>query len=160
MPSARVAIFPGSFDPFTNGHYDIVTRGLRLFDRIIIGLGYNSQKKRYFSPYQMRSLIERAFSGARNVEVLIYDQLTASLAREQNAAFLLRGLRNTTDFEFENSVSQLNKGLHEELETVFLITSAAYSGINSSLVRELHQYGGDISHYLPYDLPDPVKLMD
>ena len=156
---SRVAIFPGSFDPFTKGHYDVVTRGLRLFDKIIIALGYNSQKKRYFDPYQMCSLIQSAFSEKTAIEVLVYNKLTANLAREQKAYFLIRGLRNTTDFELENSVSQLNKSIHKSLETVFLITSSAYSGINSSLVRELHQYGGNIAPYLPYSLPESFSLM-
>ena len=160
MISERIAIFPGSFDPFTNGHYDVVTRGLRLFDRIIISLGYNTQKKRYFDPYQMCSLIQSAFAGQKTVDVLLYDQLTASLAREKKAGFLIRGLRNTTDFEFENSVAQLNKNLHNELETVFLITSATYSGINASLIRELHRYGSDLSPYLPYPVPESFIVLE
>lgn len=157
--SNRVAIFPGSFDPFTKGHHDIVARALSLFDKIIIALGYNSQKKRYFEPQQMCKLIQSSFAHKKAVEVLIYDQLTASLARKYGAKFLLRGLRNTTDFEFENSVSQLNKSLHTEIETVFLITSPAHSSISSSLIREVHRYGGDVGPYLPYALPDSFDIM-
>ena len=157
--SARVAIFPGSFDPFTKGHYDIVKRGLRLFDKIVIAMGYNSQKRRYFAPKQMSELIRSSFGREDAVEVIIYDQLTATLAETQEASFLLRGLRNTTDFEFENSVSQLNKSLNRALETVFLITSAAHSGVSSSLIREVHRYGGDVRPYVPYALPASFELM-
>ena len=155
----RVAIFPGSFDPFTKGHYDIVSRGLRLFDKIVIAMGYNSQKERYFEPKQMCELIRSSFDKDKNVEVIIYDQLTATLAKEKKIDFLIRGLRNTTDFEFENSVSQLSKSIYNKLEVVFLITSATHSGVSSSLIREVHHYGGDVSPYLPYDLPTSFNRM-
>ena len=155
--SERVAIFPGCFDPFTKGHHDIVSRGLQLFDKIVIAMGYNSQKKRYFAPEQMCELIRSSFEREQSVEVIVYDQLTATLAQSKGVRFLLRGLRNTTDFEFENSVSQLNKSIYSELDVVFLITSATYSSISSSLIREVHEYGGDISPYLPYDLPSSFR---
>ena len=155
--SASVAIFPGSFDPFTKGHHDIVSRGLRLFDKIVIAMGYNSQKERYFEPEQMCELIRSSFDRDKNVEVIIYDQLTATLAKKKKIYFLIRGLRNTTDFEFENSVSQLSKSIYNELEVVFLITSAVHSGISSSLIREVHRYGGDVSPYLPYDIPTSFR---
>ena len=151
--SQRIAIFPGSFDPFTNGHYDVVRRGLALFDKVIISMGYNSNKTRYFDPQLMKKSISEAFTDTSAVEVIIYDELTATLAARYGARFLLRGLRNTTDFEFENSSSQMNQSLNQELETIFLITSPAYSGINSSLLREVHKYGGDVAPYLPYKLP-------
>jgi len=148
----RIALFPGSFDPFTKGHEDIVLRGLKLFDEIIIGIGHNSNKKRYFPLEVMRGHIEKAFEGYPQVRVFTYDDLTASIARQVGAQFLLRGLRNTTDFEYENSISQVNRHVYEEVETVFLITSPHLAPISSTIIRELHKYGHNVNEFLPYDL--------
>jgi pantetheine-phosphate adenylyltransferase len=149
----RIALFPGSFDPFTKGHEDIVLRGLQLFDEIIIAIGYNSQKNtRYFPIEMMIDRIETTFKSYPNIRVLTYSELTAGLARKHNATFLLRGLRNTTDFEYENSIAQVNRKLFTELESVFLITSPQLTWINSSIIREVHRYGGDVSEFLPYQL--------
>ena len=101
----RIAFFPGSFDPFTKGHADIVSRGLKLFDEIIIGIGTNSAKKRYFELDFMERSIQKAFSGDPRIKVVQYDDLTATVARQHGADFILRGLRNTTDFEYENTIS-------------------------------------------------------
>lgn len=148
----KIAIFPGSFDPYTNGHHDIVCRGLSIFDKIVIAIGYNSQKKRYFDIDLMKGYISSSFVGKGAVTVIEYNKLTATLAREHGARYLLRGLRNTTDFEYENSISQVNKYLNPELETVFLITSPEFASISSSIIREVHKYGGDITSFLPYQL--------
>ncbi len=149
----KIAIFPGSFDPFTKGHEDIVLRGLELFDEIIIGIGHNSKKNnRYFNVDKMVGYIENAFDEHPNVRVLVYNELTAELAKKYDAKFLLRGLRNTTDFEYENSISQVNRFLNDELESVFLITSPKLAAISSSIIREVHRYNGDISEFLPYSL--------
>lgn len=153
MMSKKVALFPGSFDPFTKGHEDIVIRGLKLFDEIIVAIGYNSQKQNRYVPIdKMISLIEQSFTHESRVSVITYNELTAGLAKKHGARFLLRGLRNTTDFEFENSVSQMNRYLFKELETVFLITSPEYAGISSSIIREVHKYGADVNEFLPYKL--------
>jgi pantetheine-phosphate adenylyltransferase len=148
----KIAIFPGSFDPFTKGHEDIVLRGLKIFDEIVIAIGYNSNKKRYFEIERMIKFIEQAFEGENRVSVLTYSELTSGLARRLNANYLLRGLRNTTDFEYENSISQVNRYLFDDLETVFLITSPQYAPISSSIIREVHKYGGDVHDFLPYKL--------
>jgi len=149
----RIALFPGSFDPFTKGHEDIVLRGLKLFDEIIISIGYNSAKsERYFPIELMVDRISQTFSGYPSISVKTYSKLTAEFARENNARFLLRGLRNTTDFEYENTIAQVNKLLHPELESIFLITSPSYASISSSIIREVHRYGGDVSAMLPYSL--------
>jgi len=149
----KVALFPGSFDPFTRGHEDIVLRSLKIFDEVIITVGHNSQKTRYFDIDLMLKCIETAFVNIDRVKVQVYDELTAELARKNNARFLVRGLRNTTDFEFENGISQVNKYLNAELETVFLITSPELAPISSSIIREVHKYGGNVSPFLPYQLP-------
>ncbi len=148
----RVAIFPGSFDPFTMGHYDIVIRGLNLFDEIVIAIGRNIRKERYFPIDLMQEKIGDAFSEYGAIRVVTFDELTASMARKHKAKFLLRGLRNTTDFEYENSIAQINNHLNNSLETVFLITSPRYAFISSSIIREVHRYEGDINDFLPYDL--------
>lgn len=148
----KIAIFPGSFDPYTKGHHDIVCRGLNIFDKIIVAIGYNNQKERYFDIYQMKDQIRSAFKKKDSIEVIDYDQLTATLAKSYGAKYLLRGLRNTTDFEYENSISQVNRYLNQELETVFLITSPNFASISSSIIREVHKYGGDITKFLPYQI--------
>ncbi len=149
----RIALFPGSFDPFTKGHQDIVLRGLELFDEIIIAIGYNSQKdQRYFKIDFMIGKIQETFTKYPRIKVIRYAQLTAELARDHGARYLLRGLRNTTDFEYENSIAQVNRHLNSELESVFLITSPPFAAINSSIIREVHRYGGDVSVMLPYSL--------
>jgi pantetheine-phosphate adenylyltransferase len=149
----RIALFPGSFDPFTKGHEDIVLRGLQLFDEIIIALGYNAQKStRYFEINTMVDRIESAFKKYPNIKVVTFSELTAEFARKNGARYLLRGLRNTTDFEYENSISQVNRQLYTELESVFLITTPNLAWISSSIVREVHKYGGDVTEFLPYKL--------
>lgn len=151
--SKKIALFPGSFDPFTKGHQDIVLRGLQLFDEIIIAIGYNAQKSsRYFEISFMVDRISGAFKDHQNIRVVTFSELTAEFARKNGARFLLRGLRNTTDFEYENSISQVNKKLYPDLESVFLITSPQLAWISSSIVREVHKYKGDVSELLPYAL--------
>ena len=153
MPEKRIALFPGSFDPFTKGHEDIVLRGLRIFDEIVISIGYNSEKNtRYFPIEQMVKCIEKTFEKYPEIRVYTYAELTAEFARKHQAKYLLRGIRNTTDFEYENSISQINRNLNNELESIFLITSPEFAWINSSIIREVHRYGGKISEFLPYSL--------
>lgn len=147
----RTAFFPGSFDPFTKGHEDIVLRALTLFDEIIIGIGQNSNKDRYFNLAKMKGYIENTFKG-KPVRVVTYQNLTANVAKEVGAKFIIRGLRNTTDFEYENSISQVNRHINGELETVFLITSPHLAPISSTIIRDLHRYGSQIDQYLPYAL--------
>ena len=149
----RIALFPGSFDPFTKGHQDIVLRGLNLFDEIVIAIGYNSGKnQRYFPIEVMIEKIRTTFATHKNIKVITYSKLTAALAHEHGARYLLRGLRNTTDFEYENSIAQVNKHLNKELESVFLITSPELAALNSSIIREVHRYHGDVSAFLPYSI--------
>lgn len=153
MAEKKIALFPGSFDPFTKGHEDIVLRGLRLFDEIIISIGYNRAKSsRYFPIEKMVACIEKTFESYPAIKVVTYAELTAGFARKNGARYLLRGIRNTTDFEYENSISQINRKLFSELESVFLITSPQFAWISSSIIREVHGYGGDVSEFLPYKL--------
>lgn len=149
----RVAIFPGSFDPFTKGHQDIVLRGLAVFDEIIVAIGYNSAKsQRYFPIEFMVEKINETFKDEPRISVQTFSELTAEFAKRNGARYLLRGLRNTTDFEYENSIAQVNRQLNPELESVFLITSPAFAAISSSIIREVHRYKGDVSSLIPYKL--------
>jgi pantetheine-phosphate adenylyltransferase len=147
----KIAFFPGSFDPFTKGHEDIVLRGLTLFDEVIIGIGHNANKARYFTIDKMIAWIEETFDG-KAVKVVSYNDLTANVAKDMGAEFLIRGLRNTTDFEYENSIAQVNRYLVENLETVFLITAPHLAPISSTIIRDLHRYGTNIDDFLPYNI--------
>lgn len=152
----RIALFPGSFDPFTNGHLDVVQRGLPLFDQIIIAIGNNSSKQRYLPVEQMTHIIREIFQNEPRIRVEAYKGLTAEFARQTGARYLLRGLRNTTDFEYENTIAQANRHINKELETVFLITSPALAAISSSIIREIHRFGGNVDEFIPFRISPPA----
>ncbi len=144
----KTAIFPGSFDPITLGHYDIVNRALPLFDRIVIAIGINAEKKYMFSLEQRQRFIELAFAHSPKVSVISYQGLTIDLCRQLNADYILRGLRNPADFEFEKAIAHTNRQL-SKIETVFLLTSASTSYISSSIVRDVIRHGGDYRSLVP-----------
>ena len=148
----KIALFPGSFDPFTLGHQDIVIRSLDLFDKIIIGIGINDNKKRQFSQEELIPKIKEVFSGNSKVDTLSYTGLTAEFAKEIGAKYIIRGLRNIADFEYEKNICQANKYIWEELETVFLMTTPAFSSLSSTIIRELYRYGKNVDNFLPYKL--------
>ena len=142
------AVFPGSFDPITLGHYDIIERGLGLFDEIIIAIGVNADKKYMFSLEERKRFIEEAFGEDAKIKVMTYSGLTIDFCKEQDAAFILRGLRNPADFEFEKAIAHTNRKL-SEIETVFLLTSSGKSYISSSIVRDVLRNDGDVSSLVP-----------
>ena len=146
---ARIALFPGSFDPITLGHVDIITRALPLFDEIRIAVGTNSAKNYLFSLEQRIAWITETFADEDKVKVVTYDGLTVDFALQEGVNFLLRGLRNPADFEFEKAIAQANREMTPELETVFLLTSARFAYISSSIVREVFNYGGDFTKFVP-----------
>jgi pantetheine-phosphate adenylyltransferase len=149
----KKAVFPGSFDPITLGHVDIVKRASKLFDEIVIGIGVNSSKQNMFSIEQRKKWIQETFKNYANVSITEYEGLTVNFCKKINAKFIIRGLRDTKDFEFEKSIGQMNKELDKTIETVFLITSPELSAINASIVRDIIKHGGDISKFVPA----PVK---
>jgi len=144
----RIAIFPGSFDPFTVGHYDIVRRALPLFDEIVIGVGVNALKKALFPAEERVDAIRKAFADEPKVRVEAYESLTVDFAREAGASFMLRGVRSTVDFEYEKAFAEANKQL-SGIETVLLFTKPEHEHISASLVRDLYMHGKDITPYLP-----------
>ncbi|MGJ8549842.1 pantetheine-phosphate adenylyltransferase [Winogradskyella wichelsiae] len=142
------AIFPGSFDPLTNGHYDIIKRGIKLFDEVIVAIGINSDKNYMFSLDERKRFIEEAFIDEPKVKVVTYKGLTIDFCREINAEFILRGLRNPADFEFEKAIAHTNRKL-SKIETVFLLTSSKTSFISSSIVRDVLRNNGDYTVLVP-----------
>ena len=144
----RKAIFPGSFDPFTLGHYDILKRSLSLFDEIIVGVGKNNQKKTMFSEKQRVSFIENCFKDDKKIKVEAYQGLTIDFCKKVGASFIVRGIRNNGDFEFEKAIARTNRKL-SKIETIFLLTSAKTSFISSSIVRELILNNGDYKQLVP-----------
>ena len=144
----RKAIFPGSFDPFTLGHYDILKRSLSLFDEIIVGVGRNNQKKTMFSEKQRLSFIENCFKDDKKIKVEAYQGLTIDFCNKVGASFIVRGIRNNGDFEFEKAIARTNRKL-SKIETIFLLTSAKTSFISSSIVRELILNNGDYKQLVP-----------
>lgn len=145
----KIAVFPGSFSPFTLGHQYVINRALPLFDKIIIAVGSNSSKEYYFSEEQRIQWMEDIFKNEAKVEIRKYDGLTVDFCKSINANFILRGLRNSKDFNYEKEIAQVNQTLNEAIETIFIITSSEYSHISSSLVREVAKNGGDISKFVP-----------
>ncbi len=149
----RRAVFPGSFDPITLGHYDIIERGLTLFDEIIIAIGINADKKYMFSLEERKRFIQEAFKSESKIKVMTYKGLTVDFCKQQDADFILRGLRNPADFEFEKAIAHTNRKM-SEIETVFLLTSSGKSYISSSIVRDVIRNGGNVSGLVP----DTVKV--
>lgn len=149
----KIALFPGSFDPFTKGHANVALRAAKIFDEVIISIGYNSKKQnRHFEINDMIQKINSAFKDHPEISVIKYNELTANLAQKLDAKYLIRGLRNTTDFEYENSISQINQHIFPELETIFIITDPKYAYISSTIVREIYAYGQNVDEFLPYKL--------
>jgi pantetheine-phosphate adenylyltransferase len=146
---SKIAVFPGSFDPITRGHVDIVLRALPLFDKIIVAIGVNSQKSHLFSIDQRVASLEAVFASHPKVTFANYEGLTAHFCNKIGAKYLLRGLRNASDFDYENTISQLNNIVGNGIETVFMVSKPAYSHISSTIVREIIKGGGDASPFLP-----------
>ena len=142
------AIFPGSFDPITLGHYDIIKRGISLFDELIIAIGVNTDKKYMFTLEERIKFVSEAFKDESSISVVSYQGLTVDFAKEVDAEFILRGRRNPADFEFEKAIAHTNRRL-SEIETVFLLTSSGKSYISSSIVRDVIKKGGDYSLLVP-----------
>ncbi len=149
----KKAIFPGSFDPITLGHFDIIKRGTEIFDEVIVAIGINADKKYMFPLEERKNFIEKAFADYSNISVVTYKGLTIDLCKKLNAEFILRGLRNPADFEFEKAIAHTNRKM-TAIETVFLLTDPETSYISSSIVRDVLRNGGDYSLLVP----DSVRI--
>jgi len=145
----NIAVFPGSFDPFTLGHESIVLRAMSLFDKIIIGIGSNINKKAFFTVEQRLEMLHELFAGMPKIEVMYYDDLTTEFCKRVGARYMLRGLRTSSDFEYEKVVAQVNQVMLPEVESLFMLTLPEHTAINSSVVREILRYGGDVSKFVP-----------
>ncbi len=145
----KVAIFPGSFDPFTKGHESVVVRSFPIFDKVIIAIGNNSSKTGFFTIDERIKLIESVFKNEPKVAIQSYDGLTVDFCREIGAQFMLRGIRTAADFEYERAIAQMNKSMLPEVESVILLTTPELTPVNSTIVRDILRYGGNVSQFLP-----------
>lgn len=150
------AMYPGTFDPITRGHEDLVRRACRLFDRVVVAVAANPGKEPMFSLVERVTLAEDALAGIDNVEVTGYDGLTVDFAREHNLAVIVRGLRAISDFEYEFQLANMNRHLTADVETAFLTPTEKYTYISSSLVREIAKLGGDISEFVPPNVHEAI----
>ncbi len=145
----KLAIFPGSFDPLTKAHVDILNRALPLFDRVIVGIGQNTNKSSLLSVEQRINIIEKVYEQESRVTVIAYDGLTVNFCKEQGAAYMIRGIRTVSDFEYEKAIAQMNHVLEPDIESIFILSKPGYSAISSTIVRDILRYGGDISKFVP-----------
>jgi pantetheine-phosphate adenylyltransferase len=148
----KIALFPGSFDPITIGHKSIVERALPMFDRIVVAVGTNTAKNSVFPLEKRIEWIEKTFAQYDNVEVVTFNNLTVDFCREIGAKYILRGLRNSTDFQYERNIARINQELDSEIETIFLMTKPDDAAISSSLVREILSFGRDVSQFIPEEI--------
>jgi pantetheine-phosphate adenylyltransferase len=153
----KIALFAGSFDPFTKGHEDLVRRALLLFDKVVVAIGRNTAKQGLFTPEKRAEAIKAFYNKESRVEVLIYSKLTVECCKEAGAAFILRGLRNTNDFDFERAIAQMNHDLDPAIETIFMMTSPEFSHISSTIVRDIIHHRGNPSLFIPEGIAKELK---
>lgn len=154
MTQLKIALFPGSFDPFTRGHASIVEKALGLFDEIVIGIGENAAKQYLYPTVERLRFIEKVYASVPRVKVIVYSGLTIDACRDQGAKFILRGLRNSADFGFERNIAQMNHAMNAEVETVFLVTDPELSAISSTIIREIIKHGGNAKPFVPKGMLD------
>ncbi len=148
----RICLFPGTFDPITLGHVDVIERAVKLFDKLVIGVGINSSKQPMFTVEQRTGWIEEIFKKDPRIEVAGYEGLTVDYCREINASFILRGIRYVSDFEYEKAIADMNRMLVPDIETIFLTCSPLYSTISSTLVRDVIRNGGNAAMFMPKEV--------
>lgn len=149
---SRICLFPGTFDPVTLGHTDIINRALPLFDKLYIGIGRNVNKQPMFSEQQRLDWLHEIYKGNNKVEALVYDGLTVECCRKVGAGFILRGIRYVNDFEYEKAIADMNRSIADNIETVFLTCLPQYTSVASTLVRDVLKNGGDVSKFLPEEV--------
>ena len=149
---SKIAIFPGSFSPFTIGHQSVIDRALPLFDKIVISIGINSEKPQYFSIDKRMQWIKDVYNNNPKIDVKKYKGLTVDFCKKENANYILRGLRDSHDFKFEKNIAHMNKELNPNIETIFIITPPKISHISSSIIRDIIKNGGDVSKFIPKEI--------
>jgi len=153
----RIALFPGTFDPITLGHTDIINRALPLFDKLYIGIGRNANKQPMFSEEQRMNWIKSIYKNNEKIEVVVYEGLTVDCCKKIGANFILRGIRYVNDFEYEKAIADMNRSIADNIETVFLTCLPQYTSVASTLVRDVLKYGGDVSKFLPEEVLQSIK---
>lgn len=152
----KIALFPGSFDPVTNAHVDIVKRAVGLFDKIVIGIGVNSTKQSFLDPGLRKKMLEAVFREEPKIEVTAYEGLTVDFCRKIGATYMIRGIRTVSDFEYEKAIAQMNHALVPEIESIFIVSKPGYSSISSTIVREIIKYNGDVGDFVP---PEAMRFL-
>lgn len=145
----KIALFPGSFDPITIAHVDILKRALPLFDRVVVGIGLNSAKQNFLSAEKREEMVRTIFAENTNVDVQLYEGLTVDFCRKINAKYMVRGIRSSSDFEYERAIAQINQTMMPEVETILLLSKPEYSAISSTIVRDILRNHGDVSPFVP-----------
>jgi pantetheine-phosphate adenylyltransferase len=145
----KIALFPGSFDPVTKAHVDILKRSVSLFDKVIVGIGLNSNKPPFLDAETRKKMLEAVFSDEPKVEVMTYEGLTVEFCKKINATYMIRGIRTVSDFEYEKAIAQMNHALVPEIESIFIVSKPGYSSISSTIVRDILRNGGDVSQFIP-----------
>lgn len=145
----KIALFPGSFDPVTKAHVDIVERSLPLFDKVYIGVGANSSKQGFLSIAKREEILRAVFGHEPKIHIVAYEGLTIEFCRSINAQYMIRGIRTVSDFEYEKAIAQMNHALAPEIESIFIVSKPGYSSISSTIVREILKYKGDVSKFIP-----------
>lgn len=153
----KVGVFPGSFDPFTLGHFEVVNKALGIFDKIIVAVGSNNEKNSYYSLNQKIEMIQKLYKDRPEVEVAKINGLTVDFCKQNKATHIIRGLRNSADFEYERNIADTNKVLAEELTTLFFLTPSEYSAVSSGIVRDLLKHGADVSKFVPQEIIEDIK---
>jgi pantetheine-phosphate adenylyltransferase len=153
----RIALFPGTFDPITIGHLDIIDRSLPLFDKLVIGIGRNANKEPMFSEEQRKSWVKEIYKGNVKVDAIVYEGLTINACKEVGANFILRGIRYVNDFEYEKAIADMNRALNKNIETVFLTCLPQYTSVASTLVRDVLRNGGDVTPFVPKIVSDSIQ---
>lgn len=148
----KIALFPGSFDPITFAHMDILNRSLNLFDKVYVGIGLNSTKQSLLSPSQREQMLKKVFVNTPKIEVVTYEGLTVEFCHKIGAQYMIRGIRSTADFEYEKAISQMNHAMRPEIESIFILSKPGFSAISSTIVRDILRNGGDISKFVPKEV--------
>jgi pantetheine-phosphate adenylyltransferase len=151
------ALFPGSFDPITKGHQDIVERGLGLFDEIVVGIGYNTSKPGFYSIEKKLEMVQSVFKGNDKIKVKKFNGLTVDFCKEVEAQFILRGVRTNLDYEYENAIAKMNEKMMPGLETIIYLSRSKYSFVSSSIVREIIKHNGDVSQFVPNQVVNLIR---